>query len=644
MASNSTSLATSGGYANGFTLSISWSENSTSTNNNTSNITATATLSKNQATFWVTGAGILRCYWHDNHENKDKLISEGWIEEIGYQQNSRSVGGTFNATHNDDGTLSGYAWAQWENRSTYGGYPPASGSVATGWVALTKIPRKATITAASNFNDEQNPSFTFKNDANAAMSCWLEPNPDGEHYAERSDLSGTSGTYTWNLTEEERNQLRAACTGNSCTIRIGLYSTIGSTTYSDFQDKTFTIINGNPQFSDFTFTDINNTTTAITGNDQVMISGKSTLQTTISAANKAVAKKQATMTKYTYQVAGLTAEDAYTTNDITRTLGSPTVATTELPNGIRDLVVAAIDSRGNQTAVTKQVTIVPYEAPKVNASATRASGFEATTTIKIAGTFSRIEVGGTAKNTVNSSTGVSYRYKEQNTTTWGAWINRAATIDASTGKVTVADFQISLDNQKAYDFQFRITDKLETTTASVTVSIGQPAFWIGDDGRVAVGGMPTASKASGEAGLLQVMGKVIASNIYPVGSIYMTTTMTSASQVDAALGGTWVAWGGGRVPVGMGSNGTTNYTTVEATGGEEKHKLTVAEMPSHRHYTSNFNGGGNNQGVSTTNAQPHGDHNYWNFNNPGNSSATGGNGAHENRQPYITVYMYKRTA
>ena len=66
--------------------------------------------------------------------------------------------------------------------------------------------------------------------------------------------------------------------------------------------------------------------------------------------------------------------------------------------------------------------------------------------------------------------------------------------------------------------------------------------------------------------------------IYPVGSIYMSVSHTSASAVATALGGgTWVAWGAGRVPLGMGSNGTTNYTTVEATGGEEKHQLTAGQ-------------------------------------------------------------------
>lgn len=265
-----------------------------------------------------------------------------------------------------------------------------------------------------------------------------------------------------------------------------------------------------PLFSNFTYADTNSATTAITGNSAVLISGKSTLAVTISAANKATARKSATMKKYTYQVAGLTGEENYSTSQIVKNMGSPEVAQTELPSGTRDLVVTAVDSRGYSTAVTKRVTIVLYKAPTISASASRLNGFEAETTIKIAGTFSRIEVGGTAKNTVDANSGVQYRYKAQSTTTWGSWTNKTATVDAANGKVTVADFKLNLDNQNAYDFEVKITDRLQTTIGSFTVAVGQPAFYIGADGRISVGGMPQIQKPSGKLGQLEVNGNAYA--------------------------------------------------------------------------------------------------------------------------------------
>lgn len=147
--------------------------------------------------------------------------------------------------------------------------------------------------------------------------------------------------------------------------------------------------------------------------------------------------------------------------------------------------------------------------------------------------------------------------------------------------------------------------------------------------------------------------------IYPIGSIYMSVTNSNPN--TWLIGTTWVAWGKGRVPVGMGSNGTTNYTTVEETGGKESVKLTAAEsgVPQHTHALSaltlrkstigstqygfatgdTFKGDivvGQNTGKSTTDAFVSG--------TAGNNTAKAATDAHENRQPYITCYMWKRTA
>lgn len=126
--------------------------------------------------------------------------------------------------------------------------------------------------------------------------------------------------------------------------------------------------------------------------------------------------------------------------------------------------------------------------------------------------------------------------------------------------------------------------------------------------------------------------------IYPVGSIYMSATLSTAAAVGAALGGTWAAWGAGRVPVGVDTS-QAEFDTVEETGGEKTHILTAGEMPRHRHYN----------GVRW-NTQP-GAYYLYGSNGQGDGAAydnesgfTGGDQPHNNLQPYITCYMYKRTA
>lgn len=120
--------------------------------------------------------------------------------------------------------------------------------------------------------------------------------------------------------------------------------------------------------------------------------------------------------------------------------------------------------------------------------------------------------------------------------------------------------------------------------------------------------------------------------IYPVGSIYMSVNNVSP---QSFIGGTWVAWGAGRVPVGVDPN-DTSFNTVEKKGGEKAHTLTVDEMPSHNH-------GAYYTGSST------GDKYYNWYGATGNAMTydaidRGGGGAHNNLQPYITCYMWKRTA
>ena len=121
--------------------------------------------------------------------------------------------------------------------------------------------------------------------------------------------------------------------------------------------------------------------------------------------------------------------------------------------------------------------------------------------------------------------------------------------------------------------------------------------------------------------------------VYPVGSIY--TNATDDTNPGTLLGvGTWEAFASGRVLVGKASSGT--FATAGATGGAETHTLSVAEMPSHLHgiaYSAEYYLG--NSGWSPTLGTGGGNI---------NTKTAGSGSAHNNLQPYIVVYMWKRTA
>jgi len=127
--------------------------------------------------------------------------------------------------------------------------------------------------------------------------------------------------------------------------------------------------------------------------------------------------------------------------------------------------------------------------------------------------------------------------------------------------------------------------------------------------------------------------------MYPIGSIY--TNATVSTNPGTLLGfGTWSAFASGRVLVGV-DTGQTEFDTLGETGGAKTHTLSTGEIPSHSHLEK-FSSGANN-GVTGI-AQTANQSSVPGINSAYTTDVSGGGGAHNNLQPYITVYMWKRTA
>ena len=124
---------------------------------------------------------------------------------------------------------------------------------------------------------------------------------------------------------------------------------------------------------------------------------------------------------------------------------------------------------------------------------------------------------------------------------------------------------------------------------------------------------------------------------YPVGAIFTTTTVyaNSAAVVNAIGGTTWTAFGAGKVLVGVDAS-DSDFNTVEETGGAKTHTLSIAELPAHTHSYDRQNTSTDNISIDDITRTTGG-------NSGATSGATGSGSAHNNVQPYITVYMWKRT-
>jgi hypothetical protein len=134
---------------------------------------------------------------------------------------------------------------------------------------------------------------------------------------------------------------------------------------------------------------------------------------------------------------------------------------------------------------------------------------------------------------------------------------------------------------------------------------------------------------SGEAGITLL-------DVYPVGSIYISVSSTNPASL---FGGTWVAFAVGRTLIGVDA-GQTEFDTVEETGGAKSKTLIAAEMPAHTHVIpdvrSATTGAVNTLIARTADASS----------TAGNDVTTGSAGsgqAFSILNPYLTVFMWKRT-
>ena len=142
-----------------------------------------------------------------------------------------------------------------------------------------------------------------------------------------------------------------------------------------------------------------------------------------------------------------------------------------------------------------------------------------------------------------------------------------------------------------------------------------------------------------EGGVRTLVGKVL-DRIQPVGSLYFSTDNTSPAKL---FGGSWERYAQGRVMVSA-SDTDTDFT-VGKTGGEKTHKLTIDEMAKHSHVPRNsnfvFRDVNHDYGVRLATTSTPGHENNW----VGAADVkVGGDRPHNNLQPYIAVYIWRRMA
>lgn len=356
-----------------------------------------------------------------------------------------SVSGTLTVPHNSDGKKSIYV-------SLSTAIYTSSVTTSDGTWTLDDIPRYATITGAWDFNDTQNPTINYNNQAGnnvTSLQACISLNNSNPDIAYR-DIAWTGSSYTFNLTDAERNVLRqATTTSNSRTVYFIVKTVISGNTFYQSRAVTLYIVDANPTFST-SYLDTNATTTAITQNNQLIIQNKSNFQINIS---NATALKYATLISVSVNINGTIATKTLNSSSTTIDIGTIDVSSN------LTVPVTVTDSRGNTTTINLDVQILSWSLPNAIITLQRLNNFYSETNLTVDASYSSLD----DKNTIT----IQYQIKK--------------VTDANYGELTTiqdnVQTQFTADNTFEWNVKIILTDILGSTTYNLILGKGVPIMY-----------------------------------------------------------------------------------------------------------------------------------------------------------------------
>ena len=333
---------------------------------------------------------------------------------------------------------------------------------ASGTADLPTIPRQATLLTAPNFSDGENPTITYSNPAGNAVSSLeaaIYNTAGGLSYAPYRAISKTETSYTFNLTEAEKENLRKATQGsNSLPISFYVRTKIGDVTYiADPVKRTFTITDANPIIT-ATVEDADSTTIALTGDKNKLIKYFSNAKATMSVE----AQKGAAIDESLYIIRNGD-DSAYTTSCIFENVES------------NQFTFSAEDSRGNIGSENITLPMVNYIKLTCNIANNRPDAL-GNMNVACSGNYFNDTFGAVA-NTLT----VQYRYTTAGSAFSDNWTNMTVTKVGNTYYAS-ADFDIPNFNQsQSYSFETRAIDKLMTVSSAESAVKSMPIFHWGEN-------------------------------------------------------------------------------------------------------------------------------------------------------------------
>ena len=414
--------------------------------NNSSTIKVWVIAWRTNQGYYTSGTGT--CYVNINGVDYSEPIDESQV--ISYESDTYLFIKEVTINHDSDGEKLIYVSARIEHSQF--------NSNSQGFnVTLPTIPREAYITSAPNFTVADNPTVRYNNAAgNAVSSLQICLSFDNSTPAiPYRDVNKNGASYTFNFTSSERNTLLAAMQSTTTKpIYYLLKTVIGGQTYYSRAQRTISVAGVMPTITGVSYRDTNNTTIAITGNNQKIIQNNSSVTFTFSSL---AAAGSATLSNIAVTIDGVTktlALSGSTASNVSLAFG--TVNSAE--NVIAD--IALTDSRGLTTNASITLTMLAWNAPSAIITLVRKNNYYDTSYLSVNASYTSLS----GANTIT----IQYQYKESGAGSYGA----LTTIQNNT------TYTLTLDNKKSYEFKIILTDRLGSTTYIRTLQIGIPIFFI----------------------------------------------------------------------------------------------------------------------------------------------------------------------
>lgn len=432
---------------------IDWEESNVSQSNNSSKVTFYLRVKRND--------GVASSAWNQNKKPSVTLKIDGQavaldsLDYIDTRNNATCTFGVYYTTraHGENGAKSLSVSASFTMYDT----PTLTGGSLSGTATLTTILRQSSFKSVPAVTIGQAAAVTIS----APVSTWTHTLKlvFGSVTLTKSMAAGVSSV---TLTAAETAQLAAAIPNVNTGIgTMTLTNSVGVSTAAAFTAR-IDVSAASPVWSGtFTFADI--THASVTGDDQMIISGISDIKITIPAA-AASAQQSASLTKYIASCGSVTGSAAYSASEaVTITLKDVSAA---------QITVAAVDSRGNQTAASKTAEVIPYTPPVIRSvTARRVNGSTAEVILDLTASIYADPIG----TMINAVQSLTYTYTSDGGETSAA-IQLTPSISGGTVRFS-ASIQGDLGTggfvvKNSYTITVTLADKLSGTSLSVPLNSG----------------------------------------------------------------------------------------------------------------------------------------------------------------------------